>query len=399
MKWKLILFLLIGIFGWSQDPEAYYLTWKDNPSHSMIIFWISKDKQTIISFQKSKEDNWVKKQGEVEFLTNSSLLVHKVELTDLEEDTDYQFRINSSEEIHRFHTLPKDFKRPLKIAIGGDVFLDEKLYSKMNREVAKNDPDFAILGGDLAYSEGMRRFLKPKSWKAQRWFEFFKIWTRDMVTKEGRIIPLVPVIGNHDIRGGLEHPLKQDILFYQLFSFPQNGIPYRTLEIGENLCFFLLDTGHSYPVGGGQTEWLEKSLLKHENALYKIPVYHIAAYPSVASFNYCVAPEIRKFWVPLFEKFRLQIVMENDNHAFKRTFPLIQGKIDEKGVSYLGDGNWGVPPRNVKSRYYLKKALKTTCYWLLTISQEECHCQAFDNDGTLLDDLTVIPNEQKMISK
>lgn len=317
--------------------------------------------------------------------------MYSTELIDLEEDTDYLLRFGNSERTFYFHTLPTSLNRPLKIAIGGDVFLNEALYRKMNQEVVKKDPDFVILGGDLAYTEGMRNSLKSRAWKAKRWKEFFRIWSEEMITPKGRIIPFVPVIGNHDIRGGLDRPLREEVLFYQLFSFPKPGVSYRLFEIGKEVCFFLLDTGHSYPVGGAQTEWLRNVLENHENALYKIPVYHIAAYPSVSHFNYCTAPQIRKFWVPLFEKYGVKISMENDNHAFKRTFPLLEGEIDENGVIYLGDGCWGVPSRKVRSHWYLDKAWKAECCWLLTISKEECHCEAFNNKGKLLDDLTITP--------
>lgn len=393
MKWFVVFFFLIQGVCYGQTPEAYYLTWKNDPSHSMMIFWLSKDKESTVFFRKKGMDSWMEKKGNKELLDSSSFFIHHLELTDLEEDTDYDFRIIPSEKEYFFHTLPSNLYRPLKVIIGGDIFLEKNLYEKMNQEVVKTNPDFVILGGDLAYTEGMRRFLKSKAWKAERWIEFLKIWAKDMITSEGRVIPFVPVIGNHDIREGLENPRREKIFFYQLFSFPEQGISYRTLNIGDNVCFFLLDSGHSHPVGGRQTEWLENAFKNNEKALYKIPVYHIAAYPSVAKFNYASAPEIRKFWVPLFEKYQVQISMENDNHAFKRTFPLLRGKIHENGVIYLGDGCWGVPAKKVRPYWYLEKKEKSNCFWLLTIFQEKCLLQAFNIQGKLIDEIVILPWE------
>jgi hypothetical protein len=49
----------------------------------------------------------------------------------------------------------------------------------------------------------------------------------------------------------------------------------------------------------------------------------------------------RKCWVPLFEKYRVPVVLEHHDHTFKRTKPLLNGMGDSNGVLYLGDGSWG----------------------------------------------------------
>ena len=81
--------------------------------------------------------------------------------------------------------------------------------------------------------------------------------------------------------------------------------------------------------------------------------------------------------------------MEHDNHTFKRTYPLRKGEIDPTGIFYLGDGAWGVFADKPRNFWYLAKALQSNCYWLLTISADECLCRAYDNEGKLLDEVTV----------
>jgi acid phosphatase type 7 len=49
----------------------------------------------------------------------------------------------------------------------------------------------------------------------------------------------------------------------------------------------------------------------------------------------------RKNWVPLFDRFRVPVVLEHHDHTFKRTKPLLDGMADDNGVLYLGDGSWG----------------------------------------------------------
>ena len=49
----------------------------------------------------------------------------------------------------------------------------------------------------------------------------------------------------------------------------------------------------------------------------------------------------RKHWCPLFERYNVDAVFEHHDHAFKRTHPLLDGRVNERGIVYLGDGSWG----------------------------------------------------------
>jgi len=388
-KFLFLFFWVVGLFA--QDPDILYLTWVGDPSTTMTVLWHTTvgDAPSEIRYKTLREETWQSQEGASKTLNRSNVSVHQVELTNLEEDTDYLFQIQDGE-IHKFRTLPNSLnKRPLKVAIGGDAYLSKELFEKMNQEVASHDPDFVIMGGDIAYSEGLRRAFRTYLWKVERWEEFFRIWTKQMVTKDQRIIPIMPVIGNHDSREGFDNAFKRQVLFYEVFAFPQKGIPYQRMHIGSDINFYLLDSGHTFPIGGRQAEWLKKALQDNASASYNIPVYHIAAYPSEASFNLSSAKDIRKFWVPLFEKYGVKISMEHDNHIFKRTFPIRDDAIQKGGIVYLGDGAWGVFPRKPKKRWYLAKAAQTNCFWLLTFTEERCLCEAFNNEGQVLDTVQI----------
>ena len=43
----------------------------------------------------------------------------------------------------------------------------------------------------------------------------------------------------------------------------------------------------------------------------------------------------------MFERYNVDAVFEHHDHAFKRTHPLLDGRINENGIVYLGDGSWG----------------------------------------------------------
>ena len=56
---------------------------------------------------------------------------------------------------------------------------------------AATDPAFALIGGDLAYANGWGPcYLKWDAWLQQ--------WEDNMRTPDGRLIPLLTAIGNHE---------------------------------------------------------------------------------------------------------------------------------------------------------------------------------------------------------
>ena len=46
--------------------------------------------------------------------------------------------------------------------------------------------------------------------------------------------------------------------------------------------------------------------------------------------------------MPLFEKYRVPVVLEHHDHTFKRSKLLLDGHANDNGVLYLGDGSWGM---------------------------------------------------------
>ena len=92
-------------------------------------------------------------------------------------------------------------------------------------------------------------------------------------------------------------------------------------------------------------------------------VNHVPAYPSHRAIegkegSLGTGEENRRHWVPLFEQFNVDAVLEHHDHTYKRTHPLLDGRPNEKGVLYLGDGSWGKirKPTDLDKRPYLAVA-------------------------------------------
>lgn len=368
------------------DPVALYLTWQRQPDTTMTIQWISDANRMDdqVEYQRSGETLWKSATGtHAPMPEKYPFLIHRLELTQLLPDSDYRFRIGSDGVIYKFRTMPSNMSSPIRFIVGGDIYRDGwDLLEKMNKQAARLDPIFVLAGGDLAYNEKGPHIYK----QAPRWLEWLIAWKKQMVTSQGRLIPIIPAIGNHDVKKRHSHEPESAPFFYALFPLPG----YSALDFGSYLSLFLLDSGHTHPIEGAQTEWLEKALHDRQNIPHRIAIYHVPAYPSVRDFHNDASAAVRKYWVPLFEKFHLNTAFENHDHAYKRTWPIRNGKRDPSGVLYIGDGGWAVakprPTRNPSKTWYLANAKASRNIVLVILHGQHRHFIAYDDDGNIIDE-------------
>ncbi len=376
-------FLIQAAVLCGKEPLALYLTWTHDPTSTMTIQWhtVEGDGNSYIYYQRLKGDVWEKLEASCANYMGSKRQIYTLELQGLDPDSDYSFKIGKNEKVYLFRTMQREMKRPVRFVVGGDVYFQEGLFRKMNAQIAKTDPDFIVIGGDIAYTINYWALFKGKDWEERRWATFFSEWQKSMIGGNGRIIPMLVVLGNHDIRKEAQGVPP----FFQLFAMPEHLKAYRALEFGSYLNLIMLDTGHYSNVRGEQTAWLE-NVLKKEQEGFKIAVYHVGAYPSVYKYNGSTPRAIRQEWVPLFEEYGVDTAFEHHNHAYKRTFRIKEGKVDPEGVQYLGDGSWGVGPRSVnKNLWYMAKSAKINCFWLVTVEEGMCTFESRDIKGRTIE--------------
>lgn len=388
---KLFFFVWMITYAlWAKEDRALYVTWQHDPTSTLLIHWLTPDLEAAeVTYRVLGEKAWERQEGISVWLPEGKMFVQTVELMDLCAGTDYEFRVE--EEVYRVRTLPATLERPVRFVVGGDAYFYLKSFKKMNTQIAAQNPDFVIVGGDIAYTCGAPSWIGGKKTPIQRWKTFFEECSEGLVTRDGRLIPMIPVIGNHDVRGASMKRTESETLFFELFAFPKNGIAYRTIDVGSYLSLFLLDSGHSCHVGGMQARWLKKSLAMRENRAFKFAAYHVSGYPACYPYTDRIATEIRKEWSPLFERYCVHAAFEHHNHAYKRTHPLKAGAIDPDGIVYMGDGSWGVSPREPKERWYLRTKEKANAVCVVTLSREKAVIEALRADGKIIDALTTSP--------
>src|SRR5262249_5174549 len=138
-------------------------------------------------------------------------------------------------------------------------------------QAARQDPMFALIGGDLGYDNG--RSVEVS-------LAFLRNYSKHMIGRDGRLIPMITCIGNHEANGSYNQPRSKAPFFYALFDglYPECGLP--TPDLGYYFSLVLLDTTPPTPIGGEQADWLEKTLRARKDHPNVIAVNHVPAYPS-----------------------------------------------------------------------------------------------------------------------
>jgi acid phosphatase type 7 len=399
-----LLLMLSGIFPaftllGQESPSGILLTWKEDPTTTMSLDWhnTSSEKQALYYRLKGNTD-WKKSPSNVHDFPFSDRKIHRVFLSGLTPGHSYEVKFGEDTKVYYFNTMPEDITRePIRIAIGGDTMHNQELMEQTNEQVAKYDPHFAIIGGDLAYANGEEKNLN-------RWYQWFDAVKNTMIREDGRIIPMILGIGNHEVQGGYynkhedfvvndENRLSIAPYYFSLFSFPhQPG--YGVLDFGKYFSIILLDSDHCNPIEGEQTEWLKRELAVRDEVTHLVAMYHVPAYPSVRDFNGITQAKVREHWTPLIEKAGMRLVFENHDHSYKRTYPIKNNEIHQDGVVYIGDGSWGTSPREVHdaaTTWYLEKSQSINAFTLLTLQGKAYSLISVDHNGNIIDSYPTQP--------
>jgi predicted phosphodiesterase len=138
-------------------------------------------------------------------------------------------------------------------------------------------------------------------------------------------LEIIASLGNHDVEAG------QGDSVMRLLGSPSAW--YRD-QIG-SADLFVLDANR--PTDGEQSQWLEKALSSSE-AAWQIAVFH---QPAFSCSNHGSTPEVVQEWVPLFERYGVDLVLNGHDHNYQRFF--------SNGVTYVVTGGGGAELYGLRS--------------------------------------------------
>jgi len=335
-----------------QGPDTLFLTWQADPTTTITVQWVGPETAADESIQYSAVDTpvWQVAPTLLKPYPNTDLKVHRCHIQGLRPGSEYQFQIGGAEPTFRFRTMPDKATNTIQFVSGGDAGIDEHAVNT-NVLAAKQEPYFALISGDLAYDNGR----SPETFT-----RYLQNYRAHMVDPQGRLIPMLSCIGNHEVDGGYHGTREKSPQYLSVFDGLFSEKTFGVLDIGDYLSLVMLDSGHLEPIAGEQTSWLEKTLADRQSRSHLIVTNHVPAYPSIrnptgAAGKFGTGEEQRRHWSPLFERYNVDVVLEHHDHAFKRTYPLVNGMKDKNGVVYLGDGSWGKlrMPQSQEERPYL----------------------------------------------
>ena len=379
--------------------DTLFLTWQRDPTTTMTVQWIgpAAAEDPRIGFgpagKKTTGESVVARQRPYPM---TDLRVFRAELTGLSPGTEYQFQIGDHAPVHRFRTMPAKATDSFQFVSGGDCDVNPHAIAN-NILAAKQDPMFALIGGDLGYDDGK---------KVDKSLGFIRNYSRHMIDSEGRLIPMVVCIGNHEVNGGYGKPRKDAPFYFALHDGLYAERSFATLDFGDYLSLVLLDTAHVAPINGEQTDWLDRSLAERAERPHLIAVNHVPAYPSYRKSEGAGDKEgtgelNRKHWCPLFERHNVSVVLEHHDHTFKRTHPLKDGRVNSNGVLYLGDGSWGKirVPHTPAELPYLAASSKSYHMTLHRLEGADCFHLALEENGRVVDICATHKRPQRVVGR
>jgi hypothetical protein len=381
----LIVLSIVLIIGCGQKPPQsasttarYRLVWNEDPTTKMTIGWDQiKGNSPVICY--GNEDFGT--QWEKYPLTQEPTRIvpdyrgmnnYFAQLSSLTPDTYYYFVIKDEESVTDrfwFKTAP-DQPKPFTFVAGGDTKSGGASLTAgrlSNQMVAKLRPLFVIFNGDFTSGDGTND---------ERWQLWLNDWTNLTTTADGRMIPIIPVHGNHE--DGDSTVLNK--LFNAPYQNDNEGNIYFSLSFGSDL-FHIIALNSQIDELEEQTKWLEEDLKRHRDFTFKLAGYHKPLRPHTAG-----KPEnehLIKLWAPLFLEYGLDIGMDGDSHMSKITYPIrssdepgsYEGFIrdDENGTMYIGEGSWGAGyrPNNDDKPWTLRSGSFNQIKWIQVFPEIE----------------------------
>lgn len=316
----------------SKTPDQIMLTWSSSPSTGIDVQWRTDTTVTdgMVKYrEKGNTQEFAAKASKYKMedrvLMNDRYINRfTAELRDLKPGTTYEYQVNPQSDWSgnsTFSTQADDDQ--FSFIWLGDTHHSPK-FGEIIHLAEKTHPDAAFysIAGDMV-SDGLHR---------NQWDDLFE-FSKDIICCK----PMMNVLGNHDNRSGLGA-----LMYRELFSYPKNGPAGVEKEHTysfkyKNALFLMIDA--TSPIDT-QTVWIQDQLA-HTDATWKFAMFHFPPYNWEEPYY-----NIQKAWVPIFDKYHVDMVMSGHIHYYMRSKPMKDGQVVasyKDGTAYII--SIGIPER------------------------------------------------------
>jgi hypothetical protein len=358
-------------------PKHIHLTYQNDPSSTITVTWQTNSSSTgdlVLYDSTARNGDPALYQSQVfgshHTYEGASGYIHDVELTGLRPDTTYFFICGGSDnysEERSFKTAPI-LPSNVTFVVGGDSRHYPEDRITVSQAMSHTNPSFVIHSGDMVDSGDFQSY----------WDVWFTDVNDNWISDNGRTIPIIPCIGNHE---------NNATNYYEQFALPNNEQWY-SYDWGPSLRIIVLNSGSSpSQIAVAQVNWLENVLATTPWYMWKIVILHRNVYYSGGHEN---ATDIIQYWVPLFDKYHVDLVFQG-NHHYHRTKPMKNNTVIssyDEGTMYVVSAGWGAPSYTYFEQPYSAYGKTALHFTLLNVySNGTLHFEAKDLNGSTFDEV------------
>jgi Calcineurin-like phosphoesterase len=269
---------------------------------------------------------------DVQMVRGSGVRYARATLRGLEPDTEYSYRVlldGGSASTGRLRTAPSG-PAPFRFTAFGDQGVGDDS-SGMLRRVAALRPALHLVAGDISYANQNGRgrpsdMFRPRLWDA---------WLAQ-IDRVASSVPFLCALGNHEMESGFGlHGYAGVLARVPLPGTSPLSCPASWVVQHGTVGFIGLDSNdvsHELPANrgytaGAQASWLRSTLAAlrspRSDVEFIVAVMHHTPYGT----NEAHGSEggVREEWVPLFDRYAVDLVVSAHNHCYERTLPMRQG--------------------------------------------------------------------------
>jgi len=307
-----------------------------------------------------------------ELKSDNLVFCHTVTMHDLPLGTSYRYRVGSAKHDawsdYATFSLPSGDGDGFTFIYLGDTQSKPAGVGRLLEGADARHPEtaFYMIGGDIVDNGDYRNL----------WDDFLA-YTKAVFKRK----PVVPVMGNHDFG---DHGVYGPRIFSLYFGLPDQVSPaeVRDYSFQYGNAFFVIVNSTDMAV-----PWLEEQLREADKrgCEYKIVMFHAPVYNPREDRNNEAA---KQYYVPLFDKYAVDLVLTGHDHSYLRTKMMRNGKPvqpGETGTTYVVATACAKFHKCQPLDFAEKQIANLATYQRITLGKNKLSYTAHDDRGAVVD--------------